>query len=65
MSQDNIRRELAAKRGPIRIDSKGESVAFDFTTTATTGSFSTVATALGGIKFEINGTAYKVPFFTA
>jgi len=64
MSQENIRRELAAKRGPIRIDTKGESVALDFTTTATTGTFTTVATTAGGIKFEINGTAYKVPFFT-
>ena len=26
MSQDNIRRELAAKRGPIRIDTKGREV---------------------------------------
>lgn len=65
MSQENIRRELAAKRGPIRIDSKGESVALDFTTTATTGTFSAAATAQGGLKIEINGTAYKIPYFTA
>jgi len=63
MSQENIRRELAAKRGPIRIDSKRESVALDFTTSATTGTFD-AATAAVGLKIEINGTAYKLPAYT-
>lgn len=63
MSQENIRRELAAKRGPIRIDSKAETVALDFTTSATTGTFD-AATCVVGLKIEINGTAYKIPAYT-
>lgn len=63
MSQENIRRELAAKRGPIRIDSKGESVALDFTTSATTGTFN-ADTCVVGLKVEINGTVYKLPAYS-
>jgi len=65
MSQQNQRRQIAAKGKPVTIDSKGESFAFDFVTTATTGTFSAAATAQGGLKVEINGTAYKIPYFTA
>ena len=63
MSDINIRRELKAKGKPIRIDSAKETVAVEFITTATTGTFVSGTSTLG-ITVRLNGTNYKIPVYS-
>ena len=63
MSDINIRRELKAKGKPIRLDSAGETVAVEFITTATTGTFVSGTSTLG-ITVRLNGTNYKIPVYS-
>lgn len=63
MSQDNQRRVIAAKGKPVTIDSKAETFALDFITTATTGTFAPSGN-VPGLRIDVNGTAYRIPLYS-
>jgi hypothetical protein len=54
-----------AKSRPFRLDTAQETQLVEITSTATGGTFSTNATSLGALLLKVNGTAVKIPFYTA
>jgi hypothetical protein len=65
MSDIYVRREATAKTRPFRLDTAKETQLVEITSTATGGTFSTSATSLGALLLKVNGTAVKIPFYTA
>jgi hypothetical protein len=65
MSDIYVRREALAKSRPFRLDTAKETQLVEITSTATSGTFSTNATSLGALLLRVNGTAVKIPFYTA
>jgi len=65
MSDNYVRRESLAKSRPFRLDTAQETQLVEITSTATSGTFSTNATSLGALLLKVNGTAVKIPFYTA
>ena len=65
MSDNYVRRESLAKSRPFRLDTAKETQLVEITSTATGGTFSTSATSLGALLLKVNGTAVKIPFYTA
>jgi hypothetical protein len=54
-----------AKSRPFRLDTAKETQVVEIISTATGGTFSTNATSLGALLLKVNGTAVKIPFYTA
>ena len=65
MSDRNVRSGQLAKSRPFKVDSKAETQLVEITSVATGGTFSTNATSLGALLLKVNGTAVKIPFYTA
>jgi hypothetical protein len=65
MSDNYVRRESLAKSRPFRLDTAKETQLVEIISTATSGTFSTNATSLGALLIKVNGTAVKIPFYTA
>ncbi len=65
MSEINVRREALAKGRPFRLETARETQVVEIISTATGGTFSTNATSLGALLLKVNGTAVKIPFYTA
>jgi hypothetical protein len=65
MSDRNVRSGQLAKSRPFKVDSKAETQLVEITSVATGGTFSTSATSLGALLLKVNGTAVKIPFYTA
>jgi len=65
MSDIYVRRQVEAKTRPFRLDTAKETQLVEITSTATGGTFSTSATSLGALLLKVNGTAVKIPFYTA
>jgi hypothetical protein len=47
------------------VNSKAETQLVEITSVATGGTFNTDATSLGALLLKVNGTAVKIPFYTA
>ena len=65
MSDIYVRREALAKSRPFRLDTAKETQLVEITSTATAGTFSTAGNSLGALLIKVNGTAVKIPFYTA
>ena len=65
MSDIYVRREALAKSRPFRLDTAKETQVVEIISTATGGTFSTNATSIGALLLKVNGTAVKIPFYTA
>ena len=65
MSNRNVRSGQLAKSRPFKVDSKAETQFVEITSVATGGTFSTNATSTGALLLKVNGTAVKIPFYTA
>jgi hypothetical protein len=65
MSDRNVRSGQLAKSRPFKVNSKAETQLVEITSVATGGTFSTNATSTGALLLKENGTAVKIPFYTA
>jgi len=65
MSDRNVRSGQLAKSRPFKVNSKAETQLVEITSVATGGTFSTNVTSTGALLLKVNGTAVKIPFYTA
>ena len=64
MSDRNVRSSQLAKSRPFKVDSKAETQLVEITSVATAGTFD-AGTSTGALLLKVNGTAVKIPFYTA
>lgn len=64
MSDIYVRREALAKSRPFRLDTAKETQFVEITSVATAGTFD-AGTSTGALLLKVNGTAVKIPFYTA
>jgi hypothetical protein len=64
MSDRNVRSGQLAKSRPFKVDSKAETQLVEITSVATAGTFD-AGTSTGALLLKVNGTAVKIPFYTA
>ena len=64
MSNRNVRSGQLAKSRPFKVDSKAETQLVEITSVATAGTFD-AGTSTGALLLKVNGTAVKIPFYTA
>jgi len=65
MANEFVRSPRKAKGKAIKFDSSNQSVVWDITTIATTGTFGSAASTANGLTITVNGTNYKIPLFTS
>jgi hypothetical protein len=65
MANEFARSPRKAKGKAIKFDSSNQSVVWDITTIATTGTFGSAAATANGLTITVNGTNYKIPLFTS
>jgi hypothetical protein len=64
MSDRNVRSGQLAKSRPFKVDSKAETQFVEITSVATAGTFD-ASSSDGALLLKVNGTAVKIPFYTA
>jgi hypothetical protein len=64
MSDRNVRSGQLAKSRPFKVNSKAETQLVEITSVATAGTFD-ADTSDGALLLKVNGTAVKIPFYTA
>ena len=64
MSDRNVRSGQLAKSRPFKVNSKAETQLVEITSVATAGTFD-AGTSTGALLLKVNGTAVKIPFYTA
>jgi hypothetical protein len=64
MSDRNVRSGQLAKSRPFKVNSKAETQFVEITSVATAGTFD-ASTSAGALLLKVNGTAVKIPFYTA
>jgi hypothetical protein len=64
MSDRNVRSGQLAKSRPFKVNSKAETQLVEITSVATAGTFD-ASTSAGALLLKVNGTAVKIPFYTA
>jgi hypothetical protein len=64
MSDRNVRSGQLAKSRPFKVNSKAETQLVEITSVATAGTFD-ASTSDGALLLKVNGTAVKIPFYTA
>ena len=64
MSDRNVRSSQLAKSRPFKVNSKAETQLVEITSVATAGTFD-AGTSTGALLLKVNGTAVKIPFYTA
>ena len=64
MSDIYVRREALAKSRPFRLDTARETQVVEIISVATAGTFD-AGTSTGALLLKVNGTAVKIPFYTA
>jgi hypothetical protein len=64
MSDRNVRSGQLAKSRPFKVNSKAETQLVEITSVATAGTFD-AGTSDGALLLKVNGTAVKIPFYTA
>ena len=64
MSDRNVRSGQLAKSMPFKVNSKAETQLVEITSVATAGTFD-ASTSAGALLLKVNGTAVKIPFYTA
>jgi hypothetical protein len=64
MSDRNVRSGQLAKSRPFKVNSKAETQLVEITSVATAGTFDASSSA-GALLLKVNGTAVKIPFYTA
>lgn len=64
MSDRNVRSGQLAKSRPFKVNSKAETQLVEITSVATGGTFD-AGTSTGALLLKVNGTAVKIPFYTA
>jgi len=65
MAIEFVRSPRKAKGKAIKFDSSNQSVVWDITTIATTGTFGSAAATANGLTITVNGTNYKIPLFSS
>jgi len=65
MANEFARSPRKAKGKAIKFDSSNQSVVWDITTIATTGTFGSAAATANGLTITVNGTNYKIPLFSS
>ena len=64
MSDRNVRSGQLAKSRPFKVNSKAETQLVEITSVATAGTFD-ASSSTGALLLKVNGTAVKIPFYTA
>jgi hypothetical protein len=64
MSDRNVRSGQLAKSRPFKVNSKAETQLVEITSVATAGTFD-ASSSNGALLLKVNGTAVKIPFYTA
>ena len=64
MSDRNVRSGQLAKSRPFKVNSKAETQLVEITSVATAGTFD-ASSSDGALLLKVNGTAVKIPFYTA
>jgi len=65
MAIEFARSQRKAKGRALKLDTSNQSVVWDITTIATTGTFGSAAATANGLTITVNGTNYKIPLFTS
>jgi hypothetical protein len=65
MANEFARSPRKAKGKALRLDTSTQTVVWDITTLATTGTFGSAASTANGLTITVNGTNYKIPLFTS
>ena len=65
MAIEFARSPRKAKGRALKLDTSNQSVVWDITTIATTGTFGSAAATANGLTITVNGTNYKIPLFSS
>jgi hypothetical protein len=65
MAIEFARSARKAKGRALKLDTSNQSVVWDITTIATTGTFGSAASTANGLTITVNGTNYKIPLFSS
>ena len=63
MANEFARSPRKAKGKPLKLDTANQTVVWDITTVATTGTFGSAAATTNGLSVVVNGVTYKIPLF--